>query len=144
MPGLCIRTGQTLEIVCGQKYPRPWASSGRSILHTLLFGTDARDHRAKHHTDGGIKPVPITKFSTHECVWEICVYCIVKYVMTPQPQFTSGGFFISLQRDRRGDSLELIIIKQAYMFIFFNLHCERNVLNSHLGKKALKKQTRRK
>ncbi len=44
---------------------------------------------------------------------ERCILCIVKYVMTPEPQFTSGGFFYFSPERQKGDSVELIIIKQV-------------------------------
>ena len=61
--------------------------------------------------------------------------------MTPQPQFTSGVFFYFYPEREKGDSLELIIIKQAYMFIFFKLHRERNVSSNHTLERRHERET---
>jgi hypothetical protein len=72
---------------------------------------------------------------------EICVHCIVKYVMTPQPQFTSGAFFYFSPEREKGDRLELIIIKQPYMLIFFKLHRERSVSSNHTLERRHERET---
>jgi len=61
--------------------------------------------------------------------------------MTPQPQFTSGAFFYFYPEREKGDSLELIIVKQAYMLIFFKLHRERNVSSNHTLERRHERET---
>jgi hypothetical protein len=68
---------------------------------------------------------------------------IVKYVMTPQPQFTSGVFFISLQRDRRVTAPRTNNYKARFHAHFFQAASQKKCkLKSHPGKEARKRNKR--
>jgi hypothetical protein len=68
-------------------------------------------------------------------------HCIVKYVMTPQPQFTSGGFFISLQRDRRVTAYRTNNYKARLHAHFLKLHRKRNVSSNHTLERRHERET---
>jgi hypothetical protein len=64
--------------------------------------------------------------------------------MTPQPpQFTSGGFFISLQRDRRVTAYRTNNYKAGLHVHFFQAASRKKYkLKSYIGKKARKRNKR--
>jgi hypothetical protein len=59
--------------------------------------------------------------------------------MTPQPQFTSGTFFYFSPERKKGDSVELIIIKQAYPYplILFELQRSSGKIQQDLPASSL-------
>jgi hypothetical protein len=63
--------------------------------------------------------------------------------MTPQPQITSGGFFISLQRDRRVTAYRTNNYKARLPAHFFLAASRKKCkLKSYIGKKEPKRNKR--